>query len=175
MLKHILQLSLITLLFILFSSNDAHARKRGFISFGGDVMHKVADFPDNEMFQMDDGTYMDAGIIHKEVSIVFIPIWNYDVKWCGYVNGDTYVELTKEELDVLAEAAGVTLPESLSIPFWNSIGGKLVFLAIIGALIAYGIFSSDDEEEEETPAQPEATGGDTPADGAGEAEETPKQ
>lgn len=142
---------LLVLAFSLLNSESAEARRKsGFFSFGGEVMSKVQDFPDTEAFQLEDDTYVDAGCIYKQVSILFIPVWNYDIRWCGYTGeGDSYLALTKEELDEMAKEANVTLAESPSLPFWSSIGGKLVFLVLIGGLIAYAILSPDDEEEEE--------------------------
>lgn len=143
---------LLILAFSLLNSQSAEARKPVFFSFGGEAISKVQDFPDTEAFQFEDGTYVDAGCIYKQVSIFFIPVWNYDVRWCGYTGeNDSYVPLTKEDLDAMAKEADITLAETPSLSFWNSIGGKLVFLALIGAFIAYSIFSSDDEEEDEAP------------------------
>jgi hypothetical protein len=143
---------LLVLAFSLLNSTSAEARMPVFFSFGGEAMSKVQDFPDTEMFQNEDGSYVDAGCIYKQVSIFFIPVWNYDIRWCGYTGeDDSYMILTKEQLDEMAKEANVTLDETPSLSFWNSIGGKLVFLALIGAFIAYSVLSSDDEEEEEAP------------------------
>lgn len=158
MLSKLFKISLLVIIFSLFNSHNAEAKKSGFFSFGGEAMTKIEDFPDTEAFQMEDGSYVDAGAIYKQVSILFIPVWNYEIRWCGYVGeGESYMELTKEELDELAKEAGVTLSENPSISFWHSIGGKLVFLALIGAFIAYSVLSSDDEEEEEKPVEEKPT------------------
>lgn len=155
MLSKLFKISLLILVFSLFSSEKAEARKSGFFSFGGEAITKVADFPDTEAFQMEDGSYVDAGAIYKQVTILFIPVWNYEIRWCGYVGeGESYMDLSKEQLDALAAEAGVTLPESPSISFWHSIGGKLVLLAIIGAFIAYSVLFP---EEEEKPADENST------------------
>ncbi len=152
---------LIVLVLMVFNTESAHARKRGFFSIGGEAISKVADFPDEETYQIGDGSNFDAGCIYKQTSILFIPVWNYDVKWCGYVEdaaGEVgYVELTKEELDVFAEAAGVTLPAEPTIGFWDKIGGKLVFLLVVVAFIAYSILSPDEDEEEEVAAATDET------------------
>lgn len=150
----VIKTMLIALVLMVFNAESAHARKRGvgFFSIGGESISKVADFPDEEDYQIGDGSNFDAGCIYKQTSILFIPVWNYDLKWCGYVEdaaGEVgYVELTKEELDIFAEAAGVTLPAEPTISFWDKIGGKLVFLLIIVAFIAYSILSPDEDEEE---------------------------
>jgi hypothetical protein len=144
---------LLILTFSFFNSQSAEARKSGFFSFGGEAMSKIVDFPDTEAFQLEDGTYVDAGCIYKQVSILFIPVWNYDIRWCGYTGDDgTYFEANKEQLDLMAKEANVVLPETPSLSFWHTIGGKLVFLIVIGGFIAYSVLSSDDEEEEEEEA-----------------------
>jgi len=149
MSSKLLSIVLLVLAFSLLNSSSAEARKSGFFSFGGEAMSKVQDFPDTESFQLEDGTYVDAGCIYKQVTILFIPIWNYDIQWCGYTgDGDSYLPMTKEQLDELAKEADITLAETPSLSFWHSMGGKLVFLVVIGGLIAYGILSPDDEEEE---------------------------
>lgn len=142
--------SLIAFLLILLNSSNVEAKKPVFFSWGGEQINKIADFPDTEEYQVEGGLHFDAGCIYKQVSIFFIPVWNYDLRWCGYVEGsDGYISYSKEELDVFATAAGVTLPEEPAISFWNRIGGKLVFLLIIGAFLAYVALSPDEEEEEE--------------------------
>jgi hypothetical protein len=144
---------LLVLSFSLLNIHSAEARAPVFFSFGGEAISKVQDFPDTEAFQFEDGSYVDAGCIYKQVSIFFIPVWNYDVRWCGYTGeDDSYATMTKEELDELATEASITLPETPSLSFWDSIGGKLVFLGLVGAFIAYSVLTSDDEEEEEVAA-----------------------
>lgn len=149
-MSKLFSITLLVLAFSLLNCQSAEARKSGFFSFGGEAMAKVQDFPDTEMFQAEDGVYVDAGCIYKQVSILFIPVWNYDIRWCGYTGEeDSYIIMTKEELDVLAKEADITLPDSPSLSFWHSFGGKLLFLVVIGGFIAYGILSPDEEEEEE--------------------------
>lgn len=141
---------IITLIIVVLMTSSADAKVPLFFSFSGESISKVADFPDTEDFKTADGDYIDAGCIYKQVSIMFIPVWNYDIRWCGYIKGsDSYLDFDKEELDLMAELAEVELPETPSISFWNAIGGKLVFILLIVAFILYVKFSPDDEEEEE--------------------------
>ena len=148
MFSKLCTISTLVLVLLFATTETAEARKRGFISFGGEKITKIADLPDTEEYQLESGEYVDVGYMYKQVSIVFIPVWNYDLQWCGYVDDETYMDLSKEDLDAMAKEAGVTIPDA-SLPFWDSIGGKLVFLLAIGAFIAYAVFSSDDDDEEE--------------------------
>jgi hypothetical protein len=125
---------------LLGTAPSAHAAKVPvFFSWGGEQIVKVAEFPDTEDFQVADGTYIDAGYRYKHVSLFFVPVWNYGGEWCGYVgDSNRYLRLNKDELDVMAKAASVTLPEVPSLPFWDAYGGKLVILLIFGVIVASG-------------------------------------
>lgn len=124
---------------ILVASAPAHARRRSvpvIFSWGGERIIKVADFPDTENFRLPDGRYVDPGYKYKQVKLFFIPVWNYDGQWCGYINStNQYLNLNKAELDDLAESVGIQLPDRPSFSFWEIYGGKLVFLSIFIVLI----------------------------------------
>lgn len=101
-------------------------------SFGGEKIIKVADFPNNKENFMENGQFMDAGYVYKQVTIFFIPVWNYDGKWAGYVGSDElYAPMTKEELDAIATESNFVLPDSPSLGFWETVGGKLLVGLII--------------------------------------------
>jgi hypothetical protein len=120
-------------------ASTRHANARGVFQWGGETVVKIADFPDVPEYQMDDGTYVDAGFIYKSVSIVFCPVWNYDFRWAGSLGADdTYLPIEEQELRDLAATAGVTLPatpDAVELPFWNRIGGKLVVGGAIFVLV----------------------------------------
>ena len=131
----------ITIATLLTTAHSAHAAKVPvFFSWGGEQIIKVADFPDTEDFKALDGKYLDPGYRYKHISLFFVPIWNYSGQWCGYVgDSDHYLDLDKAELDVLAGAAGaagVKLPATPSLPFWDSYGGKLLLLAVFAFFIS---------------------------------------
>src|SRR5262245_8540551 len=122
-------------------------------SFGSEEIIKVADFPNTEEFQLRRGEYVDAGYVYKQVTIFFIPVWNYDGRWAGYVGKeDFYLDFKKEELDQLANLANVKLPESPTLPFWHAIGGKIVIGLIL--LLYFGwrfVSGAIDEDGEPVP------------------------
>ena len=103
---------------------------------GGEKIVKISDFPDTEEFRSSDGHYFDAGAIYKRFRVFAVPLWVYDVRWCGYISKSLYMELDTVGLSTYARAAGVTLPVEPPIPFWDQWGGKLVALF---ALFAVGI------------------------------------
>ena len=130
---------------ILISITTLHATPAFIFSWGGEKVVKVADFPDNNNFKNVEGRFYDAGMRYKQVSILFIPLWNYDKKWCGYLTDEMYLDLNKNDLDELASIAGITLPDDFELSFWEKIGGKLVLVLLLGLYIMYVSNSSDEE------------------------------
>ncbi len=117
-----------------------------FFSFGGEKIVKIQDFPDNDNFKSSEGYYIDAGYIFKQVTIFFIPIWNYKGRWTGYVGNDSkFLELTKEELDNIASIANLKLPDSPSLPFWDYMGGKILAIFLV---FMYFIMTSKNDSDE---------------------------
>lgn len=161
MFNKLSKIIIVILVFLLFNASSVEAKKPGFISLGGEVVSKVADFPDTESFQTEAGAYMDPGCIYKQFSIMFIPLWNYEISWCGYTGEEnSYVIIDKATLDELAKEAKVQLPAEPSLPFWDSIGGKLLFVTLVGGFIAYSMFVKNkgtDENTENTEAVKEET------------------
>ena len=121
--------------------------------WGDEEIIKVADFPDTEDFEYSHGEYIDAGFVYKQVTVFFIPVWNYNGKWVGYLEkNENNLKLKKSELDQLAEKANVKLPESPTLPFWHSIGGKIVFGLILLLYIGWK-FLPDSIGDEESPTE----------------------
>jgi hypothetical protein len=139
------------IVFLTFMSASAQAKAPVLIGWGGEEIIKIADFPNTEEFEYHNGEYFDAGYKYKQVTLFFIPVWNYDGKWVGYVEKEgRYLNLEKSELDELAAQANVKLPESPSLPFWHSIGGKIVFGFIVLVFIGLKMMAGSIRDEEET-------------------------
>ncbi|MEZ5426541.1 MAG: hypothetical protein R2747_09770 [Pyrinomonadaceae bacterium] len=123
----------------------------GFFSYGGEEVIKVADFPDTKEFYHPQHGYIDAGYVYKQVSIFFIPIWNYEGRWVGHIGSEEkYLPMPKDLMDKLAADAGVQLPETPDLPFWEAVGGKIIFSLIILAIFGWKIFSATFDREEVT-------------------------
>ncbi len=150
-------LVLATLFVMAFSVNA-----KGIIFYStGDHVVKVLDLPkDNDLFALegDDGemVHLDLGIMHSQFSLMWIPVFNYgEEKYVLYKesrNTINYVDLDEDELKVLH--ALYDFPETPSMPFWHKIGGKLVWILIIGLLIFFKIKGGKEEEvapEQEAP------------------------
>lgn len=107
-------------------------------NFKGIKIIKIADFPKTSKFKIKTGDYLDAGYFYRQFTIFFIPVWNYDGKWVGYIGSDSsYLPLKKSDLDNLAKSVGITLPENPSLPFWDAMSGKL----ILSFFVLFGVWS----------------------------------
>ena len=102
-----------------------------FFSTGGEKLIKVRDFPDTPAFRTRSGKFVDAGYLYKQVTVFFVPVWNYEGRWVGYTGSDTrYLRISEKKLKAAAKKAGITLPDSPTLPFWDAVGGKLVIAGL---------------------------------------------
>ncbi len=154
-MKKFLTLSALLTIFMLFQSQTVHAR-RGAIVYGtGPTTQSLYKFAEPVEVEGDSQTYTDFGIVFEQFSILGVPIWNYgETTYALYSESATtidYAEITNEDLkEVLVdfEIPGEFSAEP-SLSFWNKIGGKLVVLAVFGALVAfYALRGGKDEDEE---------------------------
>ena len=112
---------------ILFSM-QASAKIPAFFQIDVEQVFKAQELPDTAYLLLEDGTYMDLGVFYKQLTVFFIPVWNYEIQWCGYVGNDTQLLILDEEaLEGIVQATGLLFPNAPSLPFWPSIGGKLLF------------------------------------------------
>lgn len=123
---------------------------------GGSVM-KVYDFPDNAMTKHESGKYVDVGYCYESFSIFFIPLWNYNERWCGYIGSDhEYLEIGAEDLNAMAKLANmaegsgnlfVGLAFKPKLPFWDRVGGKIL-LGILGLFFLGGALENSEKTED---------------------------
>jgi hypothetical protein len=107
-------------------------------SWGGEKIVLIADLPDNDSYKIDDKA-VDIGVIYKQFKLVFIPVINYDKRWCLF-SGGSYWRYDKTVIDKIAAEAGITLPAAMKLPFWDAWGGKLVLLGILAAIVLFAVF-----------------------------------
>lgn len=109
----------------------------GLISYGGETIVKVASLPDTEDYRTPEGNHVDIGYLYKSVSIFYVPVWNYDGRLVGMISGeDSYLNITPDQISVIAQLAGITITDGPYLDFWQRIGGKIVF--VIG-LVLFGL------------------------------------
>ena len=107
-----MKLSSLLLLTTVFLSQIVFARARIPIPYGeSEEIIKIVDLPDNENFQLDDGTYFDIGSKYTISHILWLAYSNTEPEIVGYVDGDeeTYIEFTPEELKQIAEMAEIEI------------------------------------------------------------------
>jgi hypothetical protein len=107
------------------------------VGWGGEKIITVAELPGTAAFKSGD-THFDLGYRFKQITFFFIPVWNYDGKWCGSIRGDGshFFDFDRERLEKMARAADISLPAEPAISAWDSYGGK----ALVGAIIlGYGV------------------------------------
>jgi hypothetical protein len=132
-MKRVITVGIFSCLMLFFSSTALHAARIPVIfSYKAEKIIKVADFPDTPALEVRGGAHLDAGYLFKQVKLFGIPLWNYEGIWCGYVGSDdNYLKIDKEKLFAMAKAVNVILPENPGLPFWDSIGGKLVVIGLL--------------------------------------------
>ena len=139
--------SIILFVFLISMSVGLTGKAHAFFSWGGDALEKIADFPDTEQFKLNDD-FIDAGIRYKEFEILFLPIYQYDFGWIGYVaDSDIYYDLGRADLLIFANAAQVQLPDEIKLGFWKAWGGKLILVLVLVVYVGYQIQRSKEESE----------------------------
>lgn len=117
----------------------------------GEEVVKVVELPYREEFQIqagDGNTYhADLGILHKQFSIFWIPLFNYgDEQYVLYTDSKvgkydyTYFCLTPDDIAYLQSQIG-GIPSTPELPFWDVWGGKLLLLLIFFVIIVIASFN----------------------------------
>jgi hypothetical protein len=114
-------------------------------SFGGEHVTKVVELPHNANTNIPSGPnagrHIDVGVFYKQFSLFFIPLWNWDTRFVGYIGADSYLEVPEEELRAFVAANGGQMPSVASPPFWDAWGGKLVLGGILLIFVLFKIRS----------------------------------
>ena len=108
-----------------------------FWSAGGEKLSLVEEMPDNEEWEVN-GDPMDLYVIHKQLSIFWIPLWNWEPRYVmSDANMDGYYEFSEPE--EIAQIEAKYGDAASVIPFWDRIGGKLIPGSIV--IIPAAIFT----------------------------------
>lgn len=138
-----------------FVSIKANAFPIPIIYSDGTTFTKVYEFPQTEDFEFKNKygnmVHFDLGVEHEEFSLFGIPLWNYgNYKYAIFNDeGDSYsyTELGKDDIATLQEIYS-DIPDEPELPFWNTVGGKLVAIAILIVLIGISKGIKDSKEED---------------------------
>ncbi|MBU1239341.1 hypothetical protein KJ865_06495, partial [Myxococcota bacterium] len=72
---------------------DANARRNQAQQEG--YVFKYKELPNVDFFKTDNFGYMDIGYTFNSTKVFGVPLWNSDVKWCGYVGREkNYIIIT---------------------------------------------------------------------------------
>lgn len=131
----------------------AHAGPPVFFSWGGEKIVMVMPLPNMQEFQLKTGEHVDIGYRFSQITIFFIPVWNYEEHWCGYIGTDKrYMDYDKATLDDAARSASLTIPTGSPIPFWDAYGGKLVFAILVLLSLTYKKLNPFKKHDASTPS-----------------------
>jgi hypothetical protein len=134
-----LRTSILILLVSLFLCPNSTAQFPAPFQVGTENVIKIQELPDSAYFLLEDSSYMDLGAFYKQVIVFFIPVWNYDIAWCGYVGNDQQLlTLDSASLEAVVAEAGISIAPTPSLPFWTVAGGKLLLLLIVGGSFGSG-------------------------------------
>jgi len=125
---------LVAILFLVFTE-----KANAFVwSFGAEKLVKIEDLPDTDEWRDEAGTHQDAYVIYKHGWILWIPLWNWDARYVLSSGGNSFYEFANES-DV-AQLNSKHGPPSKAIPFWESIGGKILWgvILLIWAFVKFG-------------------------------------
>ncbi|MCL1937521.1 MAG: hypothetical protein FWF52_03880 [Candidatus Azobacteroides sp.] len=131
------------------SVNTASAR--GIIVYSnGEKIEVVKNLPDDALVNNE---HVNLGVMYKQFSIFWIPMWNYGKTKFVLIDDakKTYYDLTSEEVEMLKNDFNVDIPSVPTIGFWNKIGGKIIWGAVILAVIITAWTSRKDDKEAEIP------------------------
>ena len=102
------------------------------ISYDGEEVVNVVDLPDTDEFQVESGENIDIGYLYKSVTILFIPVWNYDGRLVATTSEKgSYYDVPEGLIKKILLVANEPYPEGPYLDFWHLFGGKLLFIAII--------------------------------------------
>ena len=113
--------------------------------YDGEKIVKIMELPDTDTFKTSEGDYFDVGAVYKRFRIFWITIWNYNIRWCGYIrDGSRYIPFTYDELKQYTDAASLPLEDNIQLPFWDAWGGKLLIVVAIALAIGGAVWVRTD-------------------------------
>ncbi|QUS54223.1 hypothetical protein [Pseudovibrio brasiliensis] len=117
-------------------AGGAHAKRSssGIVSFGSEKLHVIAKLPDTAEYNVD-GKQLDIGLLYKDYSFMFIPLWQSDKQYVGMTRGDnkSYYAWPSALVEKVSQSAGLKLPpvNEVDLGFWMTYGGKLAFAGVV--------------------------------------------
>ena len=106
------------------------------------------------------GHHVDFGVAYNQFSLFWIPVWNYGTTYYAFISSDgkTIYEVAEEDKEYLTQEYGIDFSSDPKISFWNRIGGKLIWIAILFLLFFGGKIGKKNKEEEDPDSETEEEG-----------------
>jgi hypothetical protein len=123
------------------------ASAKGVIIYGtGPHFETKVKLPDEVILE---GKHVNFGVAYEQFSIFWVPIWNYgDLEYALIEDsGDVAYSIDDETMEILQEDYGIEISGDPSISFWNKIGGKLIWGAVL-LFILWGYIGKKKKGEE---------------------------
>lgn len=130
------------------------ASARGVIIYStGEKLDVVQKFPQEVVDN--DGEHFNLGVYFNQFSIFWVPMWNYGESKFVFVNdaGDAYFDVDESDFKWLKEEHGIDVPAKPVPGFWNRIGGKIIWIAVI-AFALWGWWTTRKDDDDEVPSAP---------------------
>lgn len=158
MKKFYLAISAAFVLALALLAAPAEARRATILYGNGPEFQKMYDLPDS--VTLDNGHTLQFGIAFEQFSLFYVPIWNYGTtEYAVYDAADrTIYTLDAEDIADFQAEYGWELPKTPKLSFWNRIGGKLVALLVIGALVCFGLWKQQQTEAADADGEAATTG-----------------
>lgn len=125
------------------------AAARGTILYGnGPEFQQMYDLPDS--LTSEAGNPLEFGVGFEQFSLFYVPIWNYgDTEYAVYdAETRTIYSLDEEDVEAFKQEYGWELPEKPGLSFWNRIGGKLILLVVLAAVVAGWLMKNRESGED---------------------------
>ncbi|MBV7440594.1 hypothetical protein KRX57_04110 [Weeksellaceae bacterium TAE3-ERU29] len=124
-------------------STEAHARKR--ISIGtSEKLETVAQLPNTEEYLLDNGDYLNLGVLYERFEIAGMPLWVTEEPKIVGVNTfkrDIYYDLDDETIQAIIEENNLPSVDELKhIGFLDRYSGAIILLVVIGLSTIYVLF-----------------------------------
>lgn len=121
---------------MMLSASQGRAARRGVFEWGSEKIILVKKLPPE--FQTTSGKHFDLGYLYKRIIVLFVPVWAYGGRWCLYVTDqDKYLGRYDEAktLALLRDQGQAPPRKRPSLPFWDRVGGKLVWGGVLLVIV----------------------------------------
>ncbi|MBW3518070.1 hypothetical protein [Flavobacterium sp. NKUCC04_CG] len=126
--------SLLTVSIALFAFSFASAKAKIPLCFPCETVETVQELPTDSEIQKLAGQKVNLSYIYDEYGLLWMSLWNTNGRYVlTDISNNTYFELDDQTADILKEKHNFDVKTAEQpMTFWKKIGGKLVFLILVG-------------------------------------------